>query len=122
MKIQQFAVVHLVNVVPAKDQYILWIFPFNRINVLIHGIGCSLIPLFRGTELGRYRKDEFATIVREDVPAQTNMAVKRIGFVLCKDADSLQLRVDTVRQSKVYNSINSTERNDRFRPVFRQRV
>src|SRR6266446_4025988 len=97
MEVQQFAVIHLVNMIPAKDQYILRILPFDCVDVLINGIGRSLIPLLRRTKLRRNREDEFTTVIREDIPAQTDVAIERIGFVLGEDTDSLQLGIDTVR-------------------------
>src|SRR5437764_273143 len=50
------------------------------------------------------------------------MPIERIGFVLCKDGDSLQLRIDTVRQSKIDNSVNSAERHRRLGTMLRQRI
>src|SRR5262245_38064535 len=54
MKIQQLTVIHLVNVIAAKDQNVIRVFALDRIDVLINGIGGTLIPLFGRAELRRY--------------------------------------------------------------------
>ena len=63
MELQQFAVVHLINVVAAQNDHVLRTFPLDGIDVLIDRIRRSLIPLFRSTELRRNREDELAAIV-----------------------------------------------------------
>ena len=89
MEIQQFTVVHLIDVIAAEYQHIFRILPFYRVNVLVHGVGRSLIPLFRSAKLRRNGEDEFAAVIGKNVPAQANVAIQRIGFVLGKDANSL---------------------------------
>jgi hypothetical protein len=72
--------------------------------------------------LGRDCENEFTAIVGEDVPTEADMTVERVGFVLSEDADSLELRVDTVRESKVDDAVDSPERYGGFRTVFRERI
>src|SRR6202030_1344956 len=94
------------------------ILPFDRINVLIYGVGCSLIPLFGGAKLWRNGEDEFTSIIRKDIPTQTDVTIQRIGFVLSEDTYSLQLRIDAIRQCKIDDSIDSAEGYGRFCPMF----
>src|SRR2546427_29070 len=101
MELQQLAIVHLINVIAAKDQNVFRIFPFDRVDILINRIGRSLVPLFGGAELRWNGEDEFATIVGKNIPTQPNVTIERIGFVLDEDADPLELRIDAVRQRKI---------------------
>src|SRR5262249_3149585 len=94
----------------------------NRIDVLVDGIRCALIPLFRCPELRRNREDEFATLVRKNIPAEPNMPIKRIGFVLREDTDSLQAGINAVRQSEIDDAIDSSEWHSRLCAVFGKRV
>ncbi len=108
--------------IAAKNQDVVRILTLDRIDVLIDRIRRSLIPLFRGAELGRDCENEFTAIVGEDVPTEADMTVERVGFVLSENADSLELRVDTVRESKVDDAVDSPERYGGFRTVFRERI
>src|SRR5216110_3868585 len=103
--------------IPAEDQHVFRIFPLDRVDVLIYGVGGPLVPLFRRAQLRRNGENEFATIIGEDIPPEPDVPIQRIGFILCKDADSLQLRIDAVRQRKVDYSINPSKRYRWFGPV-----
>ena len=50
------------------------------------------------------------------------MAVERIRFVLCEDANSLQLRIDTVGEGKIDDAVNATEGHRRLGAVLRQGI
>ena len=76
MKLQQFAVVHLINMVAAQNQHVFRTFTLDGVDVLINRIRRSLIPLFRCAELRRNREDELAAIVGKNVPAQTDMTIE----------------------------------------------
>ena len=68
------------------------------------------------------REDEFAALIGKDVPAETNVTIERIRFVLREDANSLQLRVDAVGQSEVDDPIDSSKRNGGLCSMLRQRI
>src|SRR2546427_465751 len=58
VKLEEFAVVHLVDVIAAQDQDVLRVFSFDRVNVLVDRIGSSLVPLFGRPKLRRDRVNE----------------------------------------------------------------
>ena len=45
MKIYHFGIIHFINVVARKHQNILGIIPFYKMNVLVNGVGRTLIPI-----------------------------------------------------------------------------
>ena len=65
MALDEQLVVHLVDVIASKDHNQLGAFLFNGINVLIHGIGRSLIPVFVDALLRRDNIDAFAHLPTE---------------------------------------------------------
>src|SRR4051794_14618124 len=91
MKLQQLAIVHLIDVMAAKDNHIVRILAFDRVDVLVDRIRRSLIPLFRRTKLWRNREDELPSLIGKDIPAEADMTIERIGLVLREDADSFQV-------------------------------
>ncbi len=50
---QHLRVIHFVDVVAGKDKHILRSLATDRINVLVHGVGRALVPLFRHAHLRR---------------------------------------------------------------------
>src|SRR5262245_25051473 len=50
------------------------------------------------------------------------MPIQGIGLVLRENTNPLQMRIDTVRQSKIYDSVNPSERHCRFGAMLGQRI
>jgi hypothetical protein len=96
MKLQQFAVVHFIDVIAAENNDVFGVFTLDRIDVLIDRVGCTLIPLFGSSELRRHCKDEFASVIGKDVPSESYVAVQGIGLILREDAYPFELRINTV--------------------------
>jgi hypothetical protein len=107
-------------VVAGENEDVIGLLSVEEKQVLVHGIGCAAIPLFADALLGGDRRDEFAEFGVQHVPAGANMSIERMGFVLNKDGDFAEPRVETVAQGKINNTVLPAERNGRFGPVFRQ--
>ena len=81
--VQHFAVVHLVDVVAGEHQRLLQRFHLHALQVLEHGVGCTLVPVLSHALHGRNHFDVFAQFRGEDVPAVANVPREIQRFILC---------------------------------------
>ena len=75
-------VIHLVNVVAGKDQDVLAGLAADGVEVLIDGVGGSLVPVVAHALHGRQHGYEFPQFVREDAPPFANVPVQGKRLVL----------------------------------------
>ena len=69
MVVDKQAVVHLINMVTRKDQYVSWSITVQKIKVLTNGIGGTSIPIEAHSLLRRNYLQEVAQLLVENVPA-----------------------------------------------------
>ena len=96
----------------------LGLFGADGINILIHGIGRTLIPLIADPFHGRKDFDELSHFAAQNVPAFADMAVQRQRLVLRQDVNPAQIRVEAVGKSDVDDAVHSAEGD---RPAWRGR-
>ena len=76
-------VVHFVNMIAGQDDDVFGTDFLNRIDVLINGVGGSLVPLFVNTLLRRHHIEELAQLAAEEpLPAQIDVPVEAHRLVL----------------------------------------
>jgi hypothetical protein len=73
--LHHLAVIHFVDVIAGEDENELGLLGADGINVLINGVGGSLIPLIADPLHGREDFDELFYLAAEDVPAFADVAV-----------------------------------------------
>src|SRR5215470_532238 len=113
MLLEHLGVIHFVDVVAAQNEDMLRTFASDRINVLIHGVGCAAIPLFADAHLRRKNLDEFAETY-DGRPACANMTAETERFVLRENKNAAQIRIDAIRKRDVNDAIGRAERNGGF--------
>src|SRR5205823_11870183 len=92
----------------------------DGINVLIDGVGGSLIPRLRNAHLRRNHFDVFAE-AGERRPTRANMAVQAKRFVLRKDENAAEIGVDAVGERDVNDAVKRTEGHGGLGAVARER-
>jgi hypothetical protein len=71
---EQFAVVHFIHVIPAKDEHMVGIINSKYVDILIHGISGALVPGFLDTLLGRQQFHKFLETSIKKTPSMLDMA------------------------------------------------
>ncbi len=122
MKIDHLAVVHLIDVIASKDDDVLGAFLFERVDVLINGVGGALVPLFVDALLGRDDVDELAQLAAEQMaPAGVDVAVEAHRFVLREHQHLADAAVDAIGKREVDDAIGAAERDGRLSPIAGER-
>ncbi len=114
-------VIHLVDVVSGQNQHVIGTCLFDRIDVLVDGVGRALIPVFVDPLLRRQDVDEFVEFAAEESPAEVQMPVEAGGLVLRQHQHAAQATVDAVREGEIDDAVDSPERHGRLRTVSRER-
>jgi hypothetical protein len=114
-------VVHLVDVIACKNEQELGMLAVDQKHVLVDGVGRATIPIFADSLLRRDGGDVLAQLGVENVPADANVPVERMGFVLDQYRDFAQPRVEAIAQREVDDPVFSAERDRRLRTMRRQR-
>ena len=120
--LDQLAVIHLVDVVAGQDHDVLGPLFFERVDVLIDGVGRALVPLLVDPLLRRHDVDELAQLAAQIIPpAERDVAVEAHRLVLREHENPAQAAVEAVRQREVDDAIDAAKRHRRLGPVARQR-
>jgi len=105
-------VVHFVDMISRQDQDITgFVFEYD-VQVLVHGVGRSLVP--EGclvAFLGGQQLDEFTEFITAKGPGTFHMTDQGVGPVLRQDADLVDTGVNTIGEGKIYNPVFTAERN-----------
>src|SRR5712671_5529150 len=89
----------------------------NGIEILVHGVRRSLIPVLAHTLLRRQNLDELAQFLGNDAPAHADVSVEGERLVLRGDENAAQTGIDAVAQGEVDDAIRSAEIDGRLRAV-----
>ncbi|OQA26944.1 MAG: hypothetical protein BWY61_00427 [Firmicutes bacterium ADurb.Bin354] len=115
MEVKHDFVVHLIDMVSRKYQYILGIKALHIIKILIYGICRTRIPFTVYALLVR-RKYSHTTDITVKIPGDTyaDMRVQPEWLILCKNAHGIDSRIDAVTQRKIDDPVFSAKRNRRL--------
>ena len=122
VEVQQFAVVHAVDVVAREDQHPLGLAPFQQVDVLVDRVGGALVPLLADPVLGRDAVEELVRLVAEDVPAALQVLVQGERLVLGQHVDLPQVAVDAVAEGEIDDAVGAAEGHGRLGTVLGQRI
>src|SRR4030042_2437475 len=117
MKINHLPIIHLVDMIPGKDEDEIWPLLLDRVDILENGIRGPLIPMFIDSLLSRNGFYEFSQRGRKNVPSKLDVTMKGGRFILGEGIDTANIRIDAIRKGEVDNPINGTEGNSWVAPV-----
>ena len=119
---QHDRIIHLVHMIPGKNQNVFVIIGTQNIQVLIHGVGSAQVPVHLvDSLLGRHYSYKLTQmIVVQKRPPVLNMSQQRIGFVLGHDAHFSDAGVEAVRQGEIDNPELASEMHGRLGPDIRK--
>ncbi len=84
--VDQFGVIHLVDVVAGENDDVFRPFLLDRIDVLIDGVGGALIPVLVDALLRWHNLDELAQLAAEiALPAEIDVSIEAHRLVLGED-------------------------------------
>ena len=91
-------VVHLVDVIARQDDHVFGIGAGNDVDVLIHRVRGSQVPLrFRKTLAGRQDVEALIALGPEKIPTALQVPDQGMGLVLSRDTDVAYARIESVR-------------------------
>jgi hypothetical protein len=61
--------------------------------------------------------EKMTEFMGENIPSRFKMFIKGLGFVLGKDDDFINLRVNAIGQGEIYEPVNTAEGNSGLGPV-----
>ncbi len=111
---QHFSIIHAIQLIAGKDQYIVDVRLFDAANVLTDGVRGSLVPV--GSFHRLLGRQDFHKAAPEGIKlvGLTNMAMQTDRVELRQQIDAAQFTVDTVGNRNVNQSIFSRQRNGRL--------
>ena len=121
MLLEHAAVVHLVDVVAGEDEDVFGLLGADGVDVLVDGIGGSLVPGLGDALHGGQDLNELAEFVGDDrAPALADVAIERERLVLGEDVDVAQVGVDAVGEGDIDDAVLAGERDGRLGTIARE--
>ena len=112
---QHFSVIHFVDMVAGKHQDIVRNIGAQDVEILVHRIGCSEIPVFfRGSLRRGQNIDKLLEAAVEETPAALDVPDQAVRLVLRRHADAADSGIYAVRQRKIDDAEFAAERHGRF--------
>ena len=118
--LKHLGVVHLVDVIPGKDEDEFGSLAPDGIDVLVDRVGGALIPGLRDAHLRGNDFDVFAE-AGERRPTGADVAAQAEGLVLREDKNASQARINAVGKRDVNDAVEGAKRNGGFGAVARKR-
>ena len=95
---------------------------FERVDVLVDGVGRALIPLLVDPLLRRHDVDELAQLAAQIIPpAERDVPVEAHRLVLREHQNPPQAAVEAVREREIDDAVDAAKRHGRLGPIARQR-
>ena len=115
--------VHPIDVIGAENRHDVGPGLFDEIDVLIDGVGRSLVPAFaRRSHLRRYGNDELVFQNAADLPTFIEVLQQALAAELRQDVNRVNAGVDEVAQDEIDDAVFAAKRNGRLGAILRQRV
>src|SRR5262245_42762861 len=115
MKLDHAGDVHRVDMVAAENGHYVGAGLFYQIDVLIDGIGSSLIPGFAvRAHLCRNGNDELILQQTAELPALTEMLQERLAPELGQDIDGVDAGIDEIAEDEVDDAVLAAKRDRGF--------
>ena len=115
---QHPAIVHLVDVIAGKNDYMLRLLAADRVNILIHSVGRPHVPVGSGPLHGRHQLEKLAQLLGHNSrPAFADVPVQAQRLVLRQHINPAQSRIDAVGKRDIDNAVMPAKGHRRFGPV-----
>ncbi len=122
MLLEHELVVHLVDVVAGEKKDVLGTLAADGVDVLVDGIGGSLVPVLADALHGRQNFDELPKLAGDDLPGLADVAIEGERLVLGEDVDLAQSGVDAVGEGYVDDAVDAAEGDSGFGAVAGERI
>jgi hypothetical protein len=110
-------------VIASKDDDVLRPLFFQRVDILVHGVGRALVPLFIDPLLGWDDVDKFAQLATKIVPpTERDVAIQAHRLVLREHKNAAQPAVQAIREREVDDPVNAAKGHGGLGPVACQRA
>ncbi|OQC03345.1 MAG: hypothetical protein BWX80_02845 [Candidatus Hydrogenedentes bacterium ADurb.Bin101] len=108
------AVVHVIELVPRKNQEMAGWLAVEVVQVFAHGIGRALVPVagFIGLLGGQDLHKTAAELVK--LIGIIDMAVQGVAVELGEHADAVHAGIDAITQGNVHQPVPAAQRDGRF--------
>ena len=114
--------VHPIDVIGAEDGHDVGAGLLDEIDVLVDGVGGSLVPVFAGgAHLRGHGNDELVFQNAADLPTFIEMLQQALAAELRQDVDRVNAGVDEVAQDEIDDPVFAAKRNGRLGAFLRQR-
>ena len=107
--------VHAVDVVAAEDGHHMRVGLLDEVDVLIDGVGRSLVPGFiLRAHLGRHGDNEVALQQSAELPSLAQMLQQRLAAELGEHVDRVDSGVDEIAEDEIDDPVFASEGNRRL--------
>ncbi len=114
-------IVHLVNMIAGEDQHMGGAMRLDELDVLIHRVRGSAIPVRPDLLLSRNQLDEFTQLAAQVTPATLDVLDEGLRFVLREHGNLPNTGIDAIRQHEIDNPKLPAERRSGFAAVLGKR-
>jgi len=115
-------VVHLVDVIARQNQHMSGVMRAYELQILVHRVGGSAVPVRADLLLRRNELHEFAKLAAQIAPAALNVLDQRLRLVLGQHRDLPYAGVDAVRQHEIDDLELAAEWRRRLAAVLGERL
>ena len=113
--LDQFGVVHLVDVVAGENDDVFRPFLLDGVDVLIDGVGGALVPVLVDALLRGHDLDELAQFAAEiALPAEVDVPIEAHRLVLGEDEVLSHAAIEAIREGEVDDPVSPPEWYSRF--------
>ena len=123
MVAQHLGVVHLIDVVAGENQHIVGVVAGDEGNILIDGVGGSLVPVRAlAPGIGRQHGDTAVGAVQIPGLSVADIFVEFQGLILGQDAHGVNMGVDAVGQGEIDNAVFAAKGDGRLGGILRENL
>ena len=117
MEAQHLGIVHFIDVVPRKDEYIFRIVAVDEINILIDSIGSPHEPFPGISTFDMRRQNGYTAVFLVQIPGNTDadVLIQTQRLILGQNAHGIHAGIDTVTERKVDDTESTAVSHSRFR-------
>ena len=117
MEAQHLGIVHFINVVPRKDEYVFRIVAVDEIDILIDSIGSPHEPFPGISAFDMRRQNGYTAVFLVQIPGNTDadVLIQTQRLILGQNAHGIHAGIDTVTEWKVDDTESAAVSNSRFR-------
>jgi hypothetical protein len=114
--------IHAVDMIAAEDRHHFRVRLFHQVDVLVDGVGRSLVPRLVGrAHLRRHGNHELALQQTPGLPSFGQVLQQRLAAELSQHINRVDSRVEEITQHEIDDPVFTAERHGRFGPFLSER-